>query len=370
MGSRNHAVALCLTFCETAGLFPTVGAPAYIPTSNIGSQFFYIFINVCYLPFFPLIAILVLWSVCHCGFDCTSLTMNGGFPGGSVVKDPPVSAGDTGSVSGLGRSPWRRKWQPTPAFLTGKPHRQRSCGPTVPGVAKETRLSDWTTVMNGLLRIFSCTYWPSVYCGRMSVQILCVFLNDIVFLLLNCKRFLYILGLDPHHIYILWTLSAFCKLSFPLPWSCSLQYQAYAFVWSPICFSFACAFSVVSYKITASFGIVSYVSSESFIFVGLQSSSFLLIHVGFCFWWVQLDAFAWNTQLSQNHLVKSLLSPLNDLGVLVDNQWIIDVGLSLYSLFGSIDPYVFMPVWHNHFLFTLGKWFNDVLQQKWAVHLQ
>ena len=85
---------------------------------------------------------------------------------------------------------------------------------------------------------------------------------------------------------------------------------------------------------------------------------------------VHLHSFACSNQLSQNHLVKSLLSPLNDLGVLVDNQWIIDVGLFLYSLFGSIDPYVFMPVWHNHFLFTLGKWFNDVLQQKWAVHLQ
>ena len=28
-----------------------------------------------------------------------------GFPGGSVVKNPPASAGDAGSISGLGRSP-------------------------------------------------------------------------------------------------------------------------------------------------------------------------------------------------------------------------------------------------------------------------
>ena len=27
------------------------------------------------------------------------------FPGGSVVKNPPASAGDTGSIPGLGRSP-------------------------------------------------------------------------------------------------------------------------------------------------------------------------------------------------------------------------------------------------------------------------
>ena len=36
------------------------------------------------------------------------------FPGGSVVKNPPTSAGDAGSVPGSGRSSlWRRKWQPT-----------------------------------------------------------------------------------------------------------------------------------------------------------------------------------------------------------------------------------------------------------------
>ena len=28
-----------------------------------------------------------------------------GFPGGSVVKNPPANAGDLGSISGLGRAP-------------------------------------------------------------------------------------------------------------------------------------------------------------------------------------------------------------------------------------------------------------------------
>ena len=28
-----------------------------------------------------------------------------GFPGGSVVKNPPAKSGDTGLISGLGRSP-------------------------------------------------------------------------------------------------------------------------------------------------------------------------------------------------------------------------------------------------------------------------
>ena len=41
--------------------------------------------------------------------------MNKGFPGGTVVKNPPVNAGDTrdvGSVSGLGRSPGRGNGNP------------------------------------------------------------------------------------------------------------------------------------------------------------------------------------------------------------------------------------------------------------------
>ena len=46
-----------------------------------------------------------------------------------VVKNLPACAGDPrylGSISGLERFPWRRKWQPTPVFLPGKSHGQRS----------------------------------------------------------------------------------------------------------------------------------------------------------------------------------------------------------------------------------------------------
>ena len=47
-------------------------------------------------------------------------------PGGSVVKNPPASASDVGSIPGSGRSPGEGKWQPTPVCLTGKFHAQRS----------------------------------------------------------------------------------------------------------------------------------------------------------------------------------------------------------------------------------------------------
>ena len=35
------------------------------------------------------------------------------FPGGLAEKNPPAKAGDMGLMPGLGRSPWRREWQPT-----------------------------------------------------------------------------------------------------------------------------------------------------------------------------------------------------------------------------------------------------------------
>ena len=46
-----------------------------------------------------------------------------------VLKNPPVNAGDVrdeGLIPGLGRFPWRRTWQPTPVFLPGEFHGQRS----------------------------------------------------------------------------------------------------------------------------------------------------------------------------------------------------------------------------------------------------
>ena len=48
------------------------------------------------------------------------------FPGGSDGKDSACNAGDPGSIPGLGRFPWRREWQPTPVFLPGESHGQRS----------------------------------------------------------------------------------------------------------------------------------------------------------------------------------------------------------------------------------------------------
>ena len=70
------------------------------------------------------------------------LKMHTSLPGGSVVKNPPANARDTGAnIFNLwvGKMPWRRKWKPTTVFLPGKSHGLRSpAGYTVHGVAKES----------------------------------------------------------------------------------------------------------------------------------------------------------------------------------------------------------------------------------------
>ena len=46
-----------------------------------------------------------------------------------VVKNPPVNAEDARDIGfdpWVRMIPWRRKWQPTPVFLPGKSHGQRS----------------------------------------------------------------------------------------------------------------------------------------------------------------------------------------------------------------------------------------------------
>ena len=65
-----------------------------------------------------------------------------GFLGGIVVKNPPANEGDArdrGYIPGLGRSPWRRKWQPTPVFLPGEFQDRGAWWATVHVIAKRVR---------------------------------------------------------------------------------------------------------------------------------------------------------------------------------------------------------------------------------------
>ena len=73
----------------------------------------------------------------------------GGFPGGSDGKESTCQCRRRGFDLWVGKIPWRRTWQPTPVFLPGEPHGQRSPAGTVHGVAKSwMQLSDWMTNKN------------------------------------------------------------------------------------------------------------------------------------------------------------------------------------------------------------------------------
>ena len=65
-----------------------------------------------------------------------------GFPGGSVVKNPPANTGDMGSIPGLGRSPGGGNGNPLQySCLEKKSHGQRSLVDYSPWGHKETQLS-------------------------------------------------------------------------------------------------------------------------------------------------------------------------------------------------------------------------------------
>ena len=77
----------------------------------------------------------MLWIHCHvvlgrrsCGGNPEKqrlmYTLAQRFPDGSVAKNLPAMR--VMSVQSLGTIPYRRKWQPTPVFLPGKSHGQRS----------------------------------------------------------------------------------------------------------------------------------------------------------------------------------------------------------------------------------------------------
>ena len=66
-----------------------------------------------------------------------------------VVKDPPANARDVKRLTldpWVGKIPWRKAWQPTPVFLPGESHGQRSLlGYSPWGAKSQTRLKRLST---------------------------------------------------------------------------------------------------------------------------------------------------------------------------------------------------------------------------------
>ena len=112
-------------------------------------------VQVNHVPRFLMCWLLVnLWV----GEDCNTCPLSVfimGFLGGSVVKHPPASAGDPGSIPGSGRSCCRRKWHPTPGFFPGKSHGQRSLVGYSPWAHKESDTTEHTHMP--VVSQFSCS---------------------------------------------------------------------------------------------------------------------------------------------------------------------------------------------------------------------
>ena len=72
-----------------------------------------------------------------------------------MVKNLPANKGDTGdegSVSGSGRYPGRKKWQPTPVFLPGEFQGQRSLAGYIPWGHKELGMTEHSHTICKTLR--------------------------------------------------------------------------------------------------------------------------------------------------------------------------------------------------------------------------
>ena len=70
------------------------------------------------------------WPQCSPFGSLQSSTIRG-FPGGASGKEPACQSRRCkrrGFHPWVGKIPWRRAWQPTPVFLPGKSHGQRSLG--------------------------------------------------------------------------------------------------------------------------------------------------------------------------------------------------------------------------------------------------
>ena len=97
-----------------------------------------------------------------CQITCSELQISNrkwAFQVAQWLKNLPANAEDTRDHSWDGKIPWRRKWQRTPIFLTGKFHGQRSLVGYSPWGHKESDSTEYTTTESGLLFFAPHRFW-------------------------------------------------------------------------------------------------------------------------------------------------------------------------------------------------------------------
>ena len=99
------------------------------------------------------------------------LVLNGGLPGGSNGKEPACNAGDLGLIPSVGKIPWRRKWQPTPVFLPGKSHGQKSLEGYSSLGCKESDTTEWLTLFTFTIKWRSLCQWVYILKDEIRKEI-------------------------------------------------------------------------------------------------------------------------------------------------------------------------------------------------------
>ena len=84
------------------------------------------------------------WKVLCCKDLCSSKKNLWGFPGGTSDKKPSWQCRRPGFNPWVGKIPWRKAWQPTPVFLPGESHGQRSLAGYSAWVCKESDITEAT----------------------------------------------------------------------------------------------------------------------------------------------------------------------------------------------------------------------------------
>ena len=73
-----------------------------------------------------------------------------GFPGGSNGKNSPAMQDPW-----VRKTPWKRKWQPTPVILPGEFHEQRSLAGYSPWDCKESGMTEQLSLRHALLQVLA-----------------------------------------------------------------------------------------------------------------------------------------------------------------------------------------------------------------------
>ena len=95
-----------------------------------------------------------------------------GFPGGSVVKNPPANAGDAAFIPGLGRSPGEGNGNPLQYSYLGNPMDRGDWRAAARGVAKESdtteRLNKNSAYFLAPQNILQACLYLFIYCSNPS----------------------------------------------------------------------------------------------------------------------------------------------------------------------------------------------------------